>query len=318
MDGHEPVTGVSSGPTPSAATRFRFSVGAVFVLPALALYLGFTILPLVAVFTFSAFHWQGLRLAGFDALANYLRLLAPSMLRQEIARAFFNNCIFFLGTVVLQNSLALGLALLLHTQRRWRAFFRTVIAVPFLVNPLVVGYVWTLLLNPTFGPIAAGLEAVGAGAAIRPWLGDPDWVRPLVILINAWQWTGFPTLVFGAALAAIPEEIFQAALLERASRLQVLRAITLPLMMPTLGAMVVITFVSCFNAFNLQYAVGGVNGAPAGANDVLGLVFYRVAFGGDLNAIGASSALATGTFVFTFAATILLRHMLARLEERVT
>jgi raffinose/stachyose/melibiose transport system permease protein len=297
--------------------RGRTLAGVLFVLPALGLYVGFTLLPLLAVFAFSVVRWQGMRPEALTGMANYAHLVVASLLRGEIVNALANNGVFFLGTVVLQNTLALGLALLLHRQRLWRGFFRAVIALPFLINPLVVGYVWTLLLNPNFGPIAAVLQAVGAGDAVRPWLGDPAWARLLVVVINAWQWTGFPTLVFGAALAGLPEEIFQAARLERANGLQIFWHITLPLMLPTIGAMIVITFIGCFNTFNLQFAIGGVNGAPDGANDALGLVFYRLAFSGDLNAIGASSALATLTFAFVFAVTLLLRSLIARIEARV-
>ena len=79
-----------------------------------------------------------------------------------------------------------------------------------------------------------------------------------------------------------------------------------------------LTFIGCFNAFNLQFAIGGINGGPAGTNDVLGLVFYRVAFGGDLNAIGSSSALATCMFLFVFTMALFMRYGLGRLEARVT
>jgi raffinose/stachyose/melibiose transport system permease protein len=257
-------------------------------------------------------------IAGFAGLDNFVRLFSPSTLSRQIANAFANNWYFFLGTMVVQNTLGLGLALLLHRQGFGKRFFQTVIATPFLVNPLVVGYAWLLLLNPTFGPVAQILDTVGLGALIRPWLGDPVWARPVVILINAWQWVGFPMLIFLAALGSIPEEVFQAAKLDRANRWQTLWYITLPLITPAAGTVAILTFIGCFNAFNLQFAIGGVNGAPAGTNDVLGLVFYRVAFGGDLNAIGSSSALATCMFLFVFVMALFMRYGLGRLEERVS
>jgi raffinose/stachyose/melibiose transport system permease protein len=220
--------------------------------------------------------------------------------------------------MVVQNTLGLGLALLLHRQGFGRRFYQTVIATPFLVNPLVVGYAWLLLLNPTFGPVAQILGQLGLEGWIRPWLGDPTWARPMVILINAWQWVGFPMLIFLAALGGIPEDIFQAARLDRASRWQTTCYITLPLILPAAGTVAILTFIGCFNAFNLQFAIGGINGAPAGTNDVLGLVFYRLAFGADLNSIGASSALATCMFLFVFVMALFMRYGLGRLEERVT
>ena len=121
-----------------------------------------------------------------------------------------------------------------------------------------------------------------------------------------------------AALGSIPEELFQAARLDRANKWQTLWYITLPLILPAAGTVAMLTFIGCFNAFNLQFAIGGINGGPAGTNDVLGLVFYRVAFGGDLNAIGSSSALATCMFLFVFTMALFMRYGLGRLEARVS
>jgi len=290
----------------------------IFLAPALALYVAFTLAPLVAVFASSLMQFRGVSISGFAGLDNFAALFSGATLSRQIINAFANNWYFFLGTMVVQNTLGLGLALILHRRGVGKRFFQTVIATPFLVNPLVVGYAWLLLLNPTFGPIAQILDAVGLGGLIRPWLADPFWARPLVILINAWQWVGFPMLIFLAALGSIPEELFQAARLDRANKWQTLWFITLPLILPAAGTVAMLTFIGCFNAFNLQFAIGGINGGPAGTNDVLGLVFYRVAFGDDLNAIGSSSALATLMFLFVFTMALFMRYGLGRLEARVS
>jgi raffinose/stachyose/melibiose transport system permease protein len=307
---------------PSQVQRFRgrsrVPATAIFLIPALALYALFTLGPLLAVFSFSLFDWNGIAVRGFAALDNYAALATQPTLSREVLNAFVNNWYFFLGTMAVQNTVSLGLALLLHRQRLAKRFFQTVIAIPFLVNPRVVGYAWVLLLNPNFGPVAQIMAAVGAEDAIRPWLGDPIWARPMVILINAWQWVGFPMLIFLAALGSIPEDLFQAARLDRAGRIGTFWHITLPLILPAAGTVALLTFIGCFNAFSLQFAVGGLNGSPAGVNDVLGLVFYRLAFGDGLNAIGVSSALATSMFLFVFVMALFMRCGLNRLEEHVS
>ena len=225
---------------------------------------------------------------------------------------------FFVGTMLVQNTLGFALGVLLHRNRAGKRFFQTVIALPFLVNPLVIGYAWTLLLNPNYGPVSGALRGIGAEGFIRPWLGDPNWAGPLVILINAWQWVGFPMLVFGAALASIPEEFESAAMVDGANGWQVLRLVKMPLLIPAFGTSTMLTFIGSFNAFNLQYSIGGVQGGPSGSTDVLGLVFYRLAFGSGLNAIGLSSALAALTFLFVFGSAVLLRRFLLRAEERIS
>lgn len=300
------------------AARLRILTPIAFVAPALILYLAFTIVPLLTVFFYSTQTFEGMAGRGFAGFENYLKLINSSSLWPQIQQAFLNNWAFFLGTLVVQNTLGLGLALLINRTTRGRRLFQTLIAIPFLVNPLVVGYVWTLLLNPNFGPIAHLLTSIGHDDWIQPWLGEPSWARPTTILINAWQWVGFPMLVFGAALGNIPAEIYEAASIDSDRHWAIFYYITAPLLAPALGTVAVLTFIGCFNAFNLQYAIGSVNGGPAGTNDVLGLVFYRLAFSGDLNAIGTSSALATSTFVFVFVMAVFLRRLMARVEERVS
>lgn len=295
-----------------------FRTIALFLAPALILYSLFTLGPLVAVGGYSFFEWAGAKNVGFTGLDNFTTLFGEGPLRNEIVNAFGHNVSFFIGTMIIQNSIGLLLAVLLHSRVRGKRFFQTSSALPFLVNPLVVGYVWTLLLSPLYGPFAGFLNAVGRPDLIHPWLGDPALAQPLVILINAWQWIGFPMLIFSAALAGIPEELTSAAKVDGASRFQTFRFVTLPLLAPAFGTITILTFIGSFNAFNLQFAIGGVNGGPAGQTDVLGLVFYRLAFGAGLNSTGLSSALAVTTFVFVFGCALALRHFLKRVEERLS
>ncbi|WP_199245776.1 carbohydrate ABC transporter permease [Leifsonia sp. AG29] len=291
---------------------------AVFLAPALILYSLFTLGPLVAVGSFSVFKWAGAKNIGFAGLDNFATLLRQGTVAGEIFNGFLHNVYFFVGTMIIQNSIGLLLAILLNSRVRGKRFFQTSSALPFLVNPLVVGYVWTLLLDPLYGPFAGFLKAIGRSDLVHPWLGDPVLVQPIVILINAWQWIGFPMLIFSAALAGIPEELTSAARVDGASRFQIFRYVTLPLLAPAFGTITILTFIGSFNAFNLQYAVGGVNGAPAGQTDVLGLVFYRLAFGSGSNATGLSSALAVVIFVFVFGCALVLRRIVNVVEDRLS
>jgi raffinose/stachyose/melibiose transport system permease protein len=146
-----------------------------------------------------------------------------------------------------------------------------------------------------------------------PWLGDPATALPTVILITTWQWVGFPMLLFSAALGGIPQEYAEAARTDGATSWQVFRRITLPLLRPAMGTITILSFIGSMNTFALVYALGGSNGAPAGATDVLGLLFYRAAFAsGDVNALGTSSALAVFMFTFIFGSTLLLERVLRR------
>ena len=291
---------------------------AVFLAPALLLYSVFVVYPLFSALQYSLFDWAGTAQRGFVGLDNFVGLFTTFPLDEQLVRAFGHNVVFFLGTMLIQNTLGLTFAVLLSKRRITRRLFQTLYTLPYLVSPLVVGYLWVLMLRPQFGVLNAAFDAVGLESLSQPWLGDPGTALPVVILINAWQWIGFPTLLFGAALAAIPEEYEAAARVDGASSWQAFSRITLPLLTPAIGTVTVLTFIGSFNLFALAYAVGGSKGDPAGAIDVLGLVFYRTAFEGGLNAIGRSSALAVLMFIFIFGVAVVANRYLRRKEAELT
>ncbi len=289
-----------------------------FLLPAFLLYTIFMVWPLFQSLIFSGFEFRGLSRGDFVGLANFRELFTRFPLNEQLPRAFLHNISFFIGTMVIQNTLGLLFALLLHRSRFGKRFFQTVYTVPYLISPLVVGYLWALMLNPLFGPVNQILKAIGLDSLARPWLGDPSTAFPAIILVNAWMWVGFPMLLFAAGLTNIGEDLREAAKIDGASAWQVFRRIELPLLTPVIGIVTVLTFIGNFNAFGIVWALGGVNGGPAGSTDVLGLVFYRTAFRGGVDAFGLASALAVLMFVFIFGFSILTLTWFRRQEEGLT
>jgi raffinose/stachyose/melibiose transport system permease protein len=182
----------------------------------------------------------------------------------------------------------------------------------------VIGYLWTLLLSPTFGPVNALLRQLGLGSLAVPWLGDPSTALWVVVLVSAWQWVGFPVLLYGAALGGVPEELSEAARVDGAGHWQTFRSITFPLLVPAIGTVSVLTFIFAMEAFALPYALGGSTGNPAGATDFMSLLFYRTAFeNGSTNAIGSSSAIATLLFAVIFGGAVLATRVLRRTEAGI-
>jgi raffinose/stachyose/melibiose transport system permease protein len=294
-----------------------------FLLPAFALYTLFVVYPLLSALADSFWRWRGTARGGFAGLANFTSLFTTFPLNQQLWPAFWHTAVFFGGTMVVQNTFGLLVAVLLYELRVARRFLQTVYTLPYLVGGLVVGYLWSLLLSPTFGAVNAALDAVGLASLARPWLGDPATALPVVILVNAWQYVGFPVLLFGAALAGLPVEYSEAARVDGATPWQRFSRITLPLLLPAIGVVSILTFIGSFNTFELVYALEGAQGnqptGPGGATDVLGLVFYRVAFQeGGVNAIGQSSALAVLLFLFTFGIAAFANRIVRRREASLS
>jgi len=312
------IAGPGGGEPPRRRARRRWPLLLFFLLPALLLYTVFIVYPLVSALQYSFFNWTGTRQDGFAGFSNFHDLLTKYPLSEQVWRALAHNSIFFVGTMLIQTTAGLLFAVLLHRSRRGKRFLQTAYILPHLVSPIVAGYLWSMMLNPQFGAVNAALRGVGLGALAQPWRGDPHLALPVAIVVNAWQWVGFPMLLFAAALAGIPDEYHEAARVDGASAWQSFRRVTFPLLTPVLGIVTVLTFIGNFNILDLIYALQGSKGNPTYSTDVLGLLFYRTAFENpDANAIGESSALAVCMFVLIFGVSIAATRFFRRMEARL-
>ena len=138
-----------------------------------------------------------------------------------------------------------------------------------------------------------------------------------MIFVNAWHWVGFPALLFLAGMQRIPKEVLEAARLDGAGDGVLMRRIIWPLVAPAATIAVVLMFIGSFNWFELPYVMTGLDGSPGGATDVLGLYFYRTAFGGvtsGLQDFGRGSALAVLMFLVIIVVSTLFTRMLRKRE----
>jgi raffinose/stachyose/melibiose transport system permease protein len=279
----------------------------------------FVLYPMLTAFSYAFFEWRGTTRGGFAGLANFETIFTKAPFRTDLPRALGHNVLFFAGTMAIQNTIGLAIAFLLHRRESTRRVLQTLYAMPYLLSPIVIGYLWTLLLSPSFGPVNRLLTAVGLEEWALPWLGQPSTAIWVVVLVSVWQWVGFPVLLYGAALGGIPDDLVEAARVDGASNRQSFFKIVLPLLVPAIGTVSVLTFIFAMEAFALPYAMGGSTGNPAGATDFVSLLFYRTAFdSGSIDAIGSSSALATLLFLLIFGGALGATAVLRRHEKGIT
>lgn len=308
--------GESRTPGRARSGPSRFWRLAPFWLPAFAVYTLFVVWPLVNAVGYSLFEWRGLQRGAFVGLDNFVKLFTQEPWRGDLWDAFRHNVWFFVGTMLVQNTVALGFAVVLERLRWGSRFFQNLFFMPHLMTTVLVGFLWNLILNPLFGPLNKALRAVGLGALAQPWLGQPETALATIVAVNAWAWLGFPMMLFLANLGSIPASYLEAARLDGANGWQVFRHVQLPLLRPSLVIVTVLTFIGNFNAFELIFVMAGSNGSPGGATDVLGTLFYRTAFGGGRDAVAMGSALAVVMFLFIALISQLFLYF-ARREEVV-
>ncbi|MHB8625271.1 MAG: carbohydrate ABC transporter permease [Aggregatilineales bacterium] len=252
----------------------------VFLLPAAVVYTLFMVYPLLDSLRLSLFDQSVQGPPVFVGLQNFQTLFGDPFWSGHFWNALGNNFVFFSIHMLVQNPIALLLATLLTAKRlRGRAIYRTLIFAPTTLSVVIIGFIWSMILNSTWGIFNNILSGLGLSSLIQPWLGVKPTALFVVSLMSVWQWVGLPMVLFMAALVSIPDELIEAAHVDGASAWMVFRRIKLPLILPTLGIVGILTFVGNFNAFDLIYATQGNLAPPDYGTDILGTFFYRTFYG---------------------------------------
>jgi len=252
---------------------------AVFLAPAVLVYTAIMILPLIETLRLSLYNLVDGQTA-FVGLSNFVTLFSDPRLSASFWNALGNNLVFFVIHMLVQNPVGIALAAMLSIPKlRFATFYRTAIFVPTLLSFVIVGFIWKLILSPIWGIAPSMMDMVGLKWAFAPWLGRPDSALITVSLISVWQYVGIPMMLIYAALLNIPEEVLEAAECDGITGWSQFWKIKLPLILPSIGIISILTFVGNFNAFDLIYTVQGALAGPDGSTDILGTLLYRTFFG---------------------------------------
>jgi raffinose/stachyose/melibiose transport system permease protein len=242
-------------------------------------YTAIMILPLAATLQ-QSFYQAKDGVVSFVGFANFRALFGDPRWSADFWNALSNNFWFFVIHMLVQNPVGILLAALLSSNRlRFRSFYRTAIFIPTILSFVIVGFVWKLILSPLWGIAPDLLKLVGLRHLFAPWLGDEHYALTAVALISVWQFIGIPMMLIYAAMLSIPDEVIEAAECDGITGFAQFRKIKLPLILPAIGIISILTFVGNFNAFDLIYVAQGALGGPDGATDILGTFLYRTFFG---------------------------------------
>ena len=271
---------------------------AVFLAPAVIVYSTVMIFPL----------FNTLRLALYDkvdqervfvGLQNFQNLFGDPLWADQFWNALGNNFWFFLIHMVVQNPIGIALAAILsHPRLRFAAFYRSAIFIPTILSFVIVGFAWKLILSPLWGIAPSMLDAAGLKFLFAPWLGKEEYALTTLALISVWQFVGIPMMLIYAALLSIPDEILEAGEIDGITGAAAFWKIKLPLILPSIGIISILTFVGNFNAFDLIYVAQGALAGPDYSTDILGTLLYRTFFGFQLQLgdQGMGAAVASAMF----------------------
>ena len=254
----------------SALNKRELLLPALFLAPAIAVLLALSIYPLVYSITISL---QQQTAAGLTwGLANFTRLWSDNFFLTALAHTF----VYAVSALTGEFLLGLGLALLLNKQIRGRGVFRASLLIPMMLPAVVVGVIWRLMLNPNFGAINGTLKQLGINTASLTWTASPKLAMLSVIAVDVWQWTPFVFLVLLAGLQAIPQEPYEAALIDGSSRWQTFWHVTLPLLKPSILIVLLLRTMDLLRVFDQIFIL--TEGGPGFATETISLYIYRTAF----------------------------------------
>jgi raffinose/stachyose/melibiose transport system permease protein len=275
-----------------------------FLVPALALYLVFVIVPIVQAAHFSLFKWNGLGpLDDFIGLKNYQLALSSDVFWQALG----NNVLIIVLSLFLQIPFSLGLAVLLNRRFPGRAIFRLLFFVPYVLSEAITGIVFRLLLQPD-ALFDSTLTTVGLEGLIQDWLGNTDIVMITLFVIISWKYFGFHMILLLAGLQGIPREIEEAALIDGAGRWQSFRYVTLPLLGPTLRVSIFLSVIGALQLFDLVWVMTG--GGPLNASTTMAVNMFKAGF--TKQQMGYGSALAVLLFLCALVVALLYQRFVLR------
>jgi ABC-type sugar transport system permease subunit len=290
------------------------------LLPLIAVMVGVVGYPVVRTIWLSLHEGQFLRTGSFVGLKNYRNIFDDP----DYTAALVRTTIFAIAVVAATMFISLAIALVLDNAPRAAKLLTVVVLLPWAMPRVASGIIWKWMFNDQYGVINWVLVKLGFSSFKGySWFNSGTPAMIAITIAVVWHSVPFVAISLLAGLRSTHGEVVEAARVDGANAWQRFRKVTLPLLLPSIGVVSILTFIGSMNTFELVYSLEGAQGnqptGPGGATDVLGLIFYRVAFQeGGVNAIGQSSALAVLLFLFTFGIAVVANRVVRRREASLS
>lgn len=244
-----------------------------FIAPAFILYTLFIIVPAFSSVYYSFTSWDGISpVIKFVGLANYREIFTSA----RFGNALRNTVILTVFISIVENALALLLALLVDHVKWFKNFFRSAFYVPVLISGIVSGFIWKIMYNYNFGAINSLLTSIGLGEWKQDWLGNPKLTLLMVGFVLIWKGAGYYMIIYLASLQSVPTDVVEAAAIDGASPWQRFKTITVPLIS---GAFTINFTLSLINGLKVFDQISVMtDGGPGFTTETVVYLLYKVGF----------------------------------------
>jgi len=275
-----------------------------FAIPAVAVIVAVIVFPWAFTLWMSLQEWTIGGDIAFVGLSNYLRLPTDPRFIDALVRT-----VYYTGlAVILPVVIGVAAAIVFNARFPGRSLLRGLFVMPMMATPVAVALVWAMMFHPQLGVLNYLLSLVGIPPQL--WVFHPATVIPSLVLVETWQWAPLVMLVVLGGLAAAPTEPYESAEIDGASRWQMFRHITLPLIAPFIMVAALIRTIDAVKSFDIIYAI--TQGGPGNASETINLYLYSVAFA--YYDVGYGSAVAVVFFVLVVALAALMVHLKKRVQ----
>lgn len=283
----------------------RIGIHSFMAVPAFLLFAIFFLYPLCKGIGMSLTDWNGIRAPKFIGIKNFIDFFSDKRAMNDIR----TTVLFALGSAPLLNLVGLGYALLMNGRFRGKSLARMFIYMPAIISPLIMGYIWYLLLQPGRGFIFHALDKIGKSYLFGNWLGSYGSAMLVLILVNVWQYAGMTMVIYLAGLQSISGELYEAAQIDGAGGMKSFFYITLPLLGPSIRINVVTNIIGSLSVFDIVMSLTG--GGPGYNTETLSIYIMRMCYG---SKTGYSTAVAVIMF-FIILVPVVISLWLTREKE---
>jgi raffinose/stachyose/melibiose transport system permease protein len=242
-----------------------------FLFPMLIIFTIFYAVPSISSFYYSMTDWgaSGDTAIKFIGLENFRRLFSEA----NFSLAVKNTFIYAIFITIGQNIFGFVLALILNEELRIKNILRTVFFLPVVICTLIIGILFTAILQPEYGVLNTFLRTLHLGILAQDWLGNPKFALFSIIATDLWRISGFAMVIFLAGLQTIPKSILEAAMIDGVSYFQKVRHIIIPLIAQSFTIKFMLSLIGALNVFDIVFALTG--GGPGYTTEVFNTFVYR-------------------------------------------
>ncbi|HBE76903.1 MAG TPA: sugar ABC transporter permease [Firmicutes bacterium] len=281
-------------------------VGYLFIFPSMLIFTVFVFVPLIVSGIFSVFDFDMMgNNIQFIGINNYLRLFGD----ERFWNSLFNTLYYAIGTVPLQIIMSLLVAMAVSRRSFFTTFCRSIFFLPAIGSMTIISIIWTFLLDNNIGIIAHYLNLLGIHTIA--WLQDPVWAMPTIMVVSVWKSFGFNMVIILAGLLGIPESYYESASIDGAKKITQFFKITLPMLIPTLGFVLITSIISSFQVFDQVFVM--TQGGPLFKTETMVQYIYHVGFEGF--EMGYASSLAEILFIIILIFSVTMFKRLRQDEQ---